>query len=285
MLQRYIAGNNMFAMLKFIKNIKHKTCIINYIKENEEPIYQNNSANQDIYKEYNNLINNISQFNISNNTNHQLAVKLSSLNFDNNLINKLVEQCKIKNIKLIIDAECNKNIDNYRTIINNLMFTNNNDKINIIKTYQMYRKDSYNELLDDIKTMNTNNKLLSTKLVRGAYWNSEYKDNHLFTNKQDTDNNYNDSLILVNKCDIKYNIIATHNKESIIIANALFANYKQFNNYSIAHLLGMNEYYMNNSKNNMPQSVYIPYGPYKEAIPYMMRRLYENMDSFKYLFK
>ena len=42
---------------------------------------------------------------------------------------------------------------------------------------------------------------------------------------------------------------------------------------------------MNNSKNNMHQSVYIPYGPYKEAIPYMMRRLYENMDSFKYLFK
>ena len=29
--------------------------------------------------------------------------------------------------------------------------------------------------------------------------------------------------------------------------------------------------------------VYIPYGPYTQMIPYLTRRMYENMDMLKYM--
>ena len=40
----------------------------------------------------------------------------------------------------------------------------------------MYRKDSFDNLKNDLILCNQNNVYLGTKLVRGAYWNSENKD-------------------------------------------------------------------------------------------------------------
>lgn len=267
MFTRFIAGNNINSVLNFTKNIKNKKCIINYITENNKNKYN-------IHQNYINLINKLDN-------NYEIALKLSSLNFDKILINNIVYNSRLKNIKLIIDAESNENINQYRNIVNELMYSNNYEKVNIIKTYQMYRKDSYDELVNDIKIMKQNHKLLATKLVRGAYWNSEYKNEHLFINKNDTDNNYNNGIKLVNEKNLNYNIIATHNKKSIQLANKLFENKKK---YSIAHLMGMNESYMKTLDSNIQTSMYIPFGPYKDCIPYLSRRLYENIDTMKYFF-
>ena len=37
-------------------------------------------------------------------------------------------------------------------------------------------------------------------------------------------------------------------------------------------------------KYDLKVNVYIPYGPYKQMIPYLGRRLYENLDTIKYMF-
>lgn len=37
-----------------------------------------------------------------------------------------------------------------------------------------------------------------------------------------------------------------------------------------------------NDLNNENVHVYIPYGSYREMIPYLIRRLYENIDMLKY---
>ena len=76
--------------------------------------------------------------------------------------------------------------------------------------------------------------------------------------------------------------MATHNKQSINFADNI-NNYNNRQIFSYAHLLGMGEknYNFQNYKNI---NVYIPYGPYKEMLPYLIRRLYENMDTIKYMF-
>ena len=117
-------------------------------------------------------------------------------------------------------------------------------------------------------------------MVRGAYWNNDI-DNSLFKNKVDTDNNYNKSISLIynNKKNNISAILATHNTNSI--DRGIDYNKNREFEFEFGHLLGMNEnkYSSINGKIN----VYIPYGPYHKMIPYLGRRLYENMDTIKYM--
>ena len=134
MLFRFVAGNKLLDAIKLGKEMTNKniTPIINYINEN-----RNNSQNT--FNEYTNLIDNI-------NFKYMIALKLSSLDFNIKLINKIADKCANNNIKLIVDAEDSENISKYRDIVNGMSEYYNYDKINIIKTYQMYRKDSLYEL-------------------------------------------------------------------------------------------------------------------------------------------
>ena len=177
MLFRYVAGNNYKHALNIgKKNIKLGVIpIINYITENSKHNFNN------VLNQYTNLLNYIDN-------SYMIALKLSSLNFNKFAAYSIADICKQKNIKLIIDAEEDKNIEQYRNIVNimirkyNISYSNN---FTVIKTYQMYRKDSLLELYDDIKYFNNSNCFFSSKLVRGAYYNSEYKEGHLFNKKED----------------------------------------------------------------------------------------------------
>ena len=272
MLFRFVAGNNYNHALNYGKKIIQSGTIpiINYISENVKNDFKN------VLNEYTNLLKYIDN-------SYMLALKLSSLDFNKQAAYTITDICKKKDIKLIIDAEEDKNIEKYRNIVNYMIRKYNNiysNNFTIIKTYQMYRKDTLLELCDDINYFNNSNCYFSSKLVRGAYYNSEYKEDHLFTKKEDTDNNYNLGIIKCNEYNTIHNIIATHNKKSITLATDLN---KDNNKFIIANLMGMNENYMN--KLNTNKATYIPYGPYKEMLPYLTRRLYENIDSIKYMYK
>lgn len=270
MLFRFVAGNKIDDALKLGLKLynKNRIPIINYISENS-----NNDNKLKNYNEYSKLIDAIDRKYI-------IALKLSSFNFDKNLINNLIKKTREKKIKIIIDAEENNNFKKYQNITNMLMFENNINQTKIIKTYQMYRKDSLSELSKDIDNSKLYNIKIYPKLVRGAYFNLECKENHLFNYKEDTDNNYNKAILLCYNNNIK-TILATHNDFSINLGN-LLNNDK--NLFIFANLLGMNENKINKIK-NYSKATYIPYGPYNEMIPYLLRRLNENIDSIKYLIK
>ena len=260
---RFIAGNSYKCALNVAKKqlLLGKKPIINYIKEDI-----NNHKNT--YNEYIHLLNYIDH-------NYSIAIKLSSFNFNEHVINTLIEKYKKHNVKIFIDAERSDQNKKYQEISNKLIL-NHNDNYNIIKTYQMYRKDSYYQLKHDIDLYNKNKVKIGIKMVRGAYWNSEHKNGELFINKKDTDNNYNNAIKYINNLE-GYKVLATHNDNSINIACSMKSDFK------FAHLLDMKTCKYNSVSKNNDVFIYIPYGPYNSMIPYLFRRLYENIDTVKYM--
>jgi len=261
---RYIAGNNINHALevgkKYLNN--NKKPIINYAVEG-------NNSYRKTYKEYNKIISLLPE-------NYSIALKLSSFNFDLMSIVDIISNAENKNIKVFIDAENNKDNEVYQNISTTLLLRHKN----IYKTYQMYRRDSLKVLMNDINRCNKENIPFSGKLVRGAYWNSEKNDGHLFIKKEDTDQSYNEAILNINNFEFNKHpniLLATHNDKSIDIARLLNKDLFEF-----GHLQGMKESYYNNICNTSNVHVYIPYGPYNEMIPYISRRLYENIDMLKY---
>ena len=274
MLFKYVAGNNIRDVLSVSNKLFNKNYIpiINYITEN-----QGKNTIKTVFSEYNRLIDNL-------NHKYYIALKLSSFNFNTFMVEQIAEKCIKKDIKLIVDAENNSLIEKYRDSVNNMISKYNRDnKLQIIKTYQMYRKDSYNKLLNDIKFFNDNNIKMGVKLVRGAYFYSEKHLNVLYNKKFETDLNYNKSILTLNDYNIK-TILATHNNESINLG-ILLNNNNNLKNFEFAHLLDMHNKKYDNIKYDQTVNVYIPYGPYNEMLPYLIRRLYENFDNIKYMIK
>lgn len=266
MVLRYVAGNTLSKALKVSKTIidMGKIPVINYAVE-----HTNN--NMTIYNEYKKLSTTIDN-------RYRVAIKLSSFNYDKYLVNDIIGLFADKQINVIVDAEKEEYNMQYHKVINDLIKTYNTNNSIIIKTYQMYRKDSLNTLINDISEFEN----LGTKIVRGAYWNREFEKGHLFTNKYDTDYNYNKCIMTLfenNRNNI--NILATHNTTSISIGNILNT---QKNVFEFAHLLGMKESkYKQLLDKGETINVYLPYGPYSKMYPYLFRRLYENIDSIKYM--
>lgn len=266
MLFRYIAGSNIYSAFKkgnVLLNLG-KTPVINYAIEST-----NNK--QIVSREYYKLSKFIDD-------RFKVAIKLSSLDFDQNLTNDVINVFKSKNIKVLVDAESNALDSEYQSLVNELLSEHNKDRINIYKTYQMYRKDSLQTLKTDLDMYGEN---LGIKLVRGAYWDSEKHGDHLYINKHETDVNYNAGIYEIYNRDIRNanTILATHNTKSINFG-LLLNTYKPC--FEFGHLMGMKEDKYNNIDGKV--NVYVPYGPYKEMLPYLFRRLYENKDTIKYMF-
>lgn len=144
------------------------------------------------------------------------------------------------------------------------------------KTYQMYRRGAITELLQDM----SEHPRLGIKLVRGAYYKQDFPTGSLYKNKGCTDASFDDAINTVVK-EIKGGtnhtlVIATHNDRSIDKALCLDPPKDRT---AFAQLLGMNDLA---SQRIIEQGYkvykYVPYGGLIETYPYLMRRLYENLD-------
>ena len=261
---------------KYIKSIKSLGMIPIIDPINENP--DNSSQN------FLNIKNTIKKY-----PNNYYALKLSSLDINNkgigviNETHKLCEYAIKNNSKIFIDAEyftINKDID---LIADELMEEFNKNDINIYKTYQMYRKDTMQNFLHDLKK--ERNYYLGCKLVRGAYYNTDLKHNILFNNITYTHNAYNEAIkyfTYYSKNNDKL-LCATHNKFSNDLAKEYISS--GHTNVSMGHLLGMSDTLSNNLvKENIEVFKYLPYGSPIDTFPYLLRRLHENYSVIKYLF-
>lgn len=266
---KFLGGFNIKSTLKFAENIskKNKVPVLNYAIENSKFKDHNYNVQLD-------LVNNL-------NPGNNIAIKFSSFDYDKILINNFIESCINKDIKIFIDAENEKFYKSYNSLSSELIIKYNKNKTNLYKTYQMYRKDSLINLKNDFENFNNLSLNFGVKLVRGAYWNSEEKLGYLFTKKKETDKSYNNAIYFLHNKKNTDVILATHNMESINLG--LLLNENTNSKFKFAHLLDMNEkVYYELSKDNLIY-VYIPFGPFSKMLPYLTRRLYENIDLLKYM--
>ena len=192
------------------------------------------------------------------------------------------------NVKIFIDAEESWIQPAIDEIAESMMAKFNTKKAYVFTTIQMYRIDRLAYLKKIIDKAEEKNFLIGVKLVRGAYMEKENIraknlgiSSPICKNKKATDLNFDKALEhIIDKVHICNLFIGSHNEESIIKATKLMNKYKYKNNHPFiwfSQLYGMADHISFNLALEGYQVVkYVPFGPVKEVIPYLIRRAEEN---------
>ena len=193
-----------------------------------------------------------------------------------------------KDVKVLVDAEESWIQDAIDEIVLSMMIKYNKKKAIVFNTSQMYRHDRLNYLKNLHINSLKNNFFIGIKLVRGAYIEKENKrakrNNYLSPicrSKELTDKNFNNGVSFILSNLDKFSLFSgTHNEESIYkIINMIDQMGIERNSDKIwfGQLFGMSDHITFNLANENYNVVkYLPYGPIKEVIPYLIRRAEEN---------
>ncbi|MDA7549629.1 proline dehydrogenase family protein [Flavobacteriaceae bacterium] len=192
------------------------------------------------------------------------------------------------NIKLLIDAEESWMQRAADELCTDLMAKYNQKRVVVFNTLQCYRWDRLDYLKEEHKKALANGYKLGYKIVRGAYLEKEneraeamgYK-SPICETKEATDTCFNEVLnyILNNLSEIEL-FIGTHNEESTSLAIHQMKEKKIAKNDSrvwFGQLYGMSDHItFNLAKLGYGVAKYIPFGPVKDVMPYLIRRAEEN---------
>jgi proline dehydrogenase len=209
-----------------------------------------------------------------------------------NLVAMRVDEiCKVaseKKVPVFVDAEDSWYQDYIDKVVESMIFKYNNESSIVYNTIQLYRHDRLQYMKDLISRCNSNGKKLGLKLVRGAYMEKEreqaVKKNYpdpIQKDKQATDNDFTKAVeFCVENIKTVSLCAGTHNEKSVLHLTSLMKKKAFKNNDSriwFAQLLGMSDHIsFNLSKEGYNVAKYVPYGPIKEVIPYLVRRAEEN---------
>lgn len=202
--------------------------------------------------------------------------------------NAVCKLAKEKDVEVLIDGEESWMQDAADDLVEDMMRIYNTGKTIVYNTLQTYRWDR----LDYLKALHQRSKKdgfkIGMKIVRGAYMEKERDraedkgyDSPICVNKMATNDNFNDTLkyILENLNDISV-FIGTHNEESCYLAMELMEKFKiskEDNNVWFGQLYGMSDHISYNlAATGYNVAKYIPFGPVKDVMPYLIRRAEEN---------
>jgi len=203
-------------------------------------------------------------------------------------VNQICQEANDNNTPVFFDAEESWIQNTIDDICLQMMIKFNKQKTIIFNTVQLYRHDRIDYINKIILQAEEKKFKIGLKLVRGAYHEKEIlraKSKllrpavHML--KIDTDKDYNFAL---NICLENINSVSicagTHNEESCMYLIKLMKKFNIKNNDERIHfsqLLGMSDHISYNlSKELFNTSKYVPYGPVREVIPYLIRRAEEN---------
>ena len=201
---------------------------------------------------------------------------------------KVAKACYDKDECLLVDAEESWMQKAADELMESLMEKYNKEKVIIFSTLQLYRHDRLDYLKGLHKRAQEKGFKIGMKLVRGAYMEKEreraqlkkYPD-PICATKAETDQNFNEVLrYMFDHLQDMAIFCGTHNEESSylfmdMIQNSKFS--KTDNRLWFGQLYGMSD---NISYNLADQGFnvakYLPFGPVKDVMPYLIRRAEEN---------
>ena len=203
-------------------------------------------------------------------------------------VNVLCQAAHDWHVKIFIDAEESWIQDTIDALAYEMMTRYNQKQAVVYNTYQMYLRDSFNNLSKAVKTARQQGYCLGVKLVRGAYMEKERQRAHemeycepVHGTKEETDRDFNRAIdfCLENK-DVVSLCLGTHNEySSLYLAEEMRRRGIAPNDtrFWFAQLLGMSDNISYNlAKAGYNVAKYVPYGPVEAVMPYLFRRAEEN---------
>ena len=193
-----------------------------------------------------------------------------------------------KDIKLLIDAEESWIQPAINLMVEEMMGLYNRETAIVHTTAQMYLKEklSYLKALKD--KAETEGFIAGVKLVRGAYMEKEREvaeargwSNPICSSKEVTDNNFDQAWKFILENLTYFSLyFGSHNEKStyaIIAAMAENQIPKDHPQLWFGQLYGMSDHIsFNLAHHGYKASKYLPFGPVKDVLPYLIRRAEEN---------
>ena len=209
----------------------------------------------------------------------------------NRVVQRFHTVCKAayeNNVPLLIDAEESWMQTAADDLVEEMMRTYNKQKAIVYNTLQLYRWDRVDYLKKLHQRAVEENFYIGMKLVRGAYMekeNDRAKEkgyaSPICISKEATDENYNNALnYMISHIDKMAIFAGTHNEESSYLLMKLMNEHhieKNDKRIFFGQLFGMSDNIsFNLAANGYNVSKYLPFGPVRDVMPYLIRRAEEN---------
>ncbi|OIQ16961.1 MAG: proline dehydrogenase [Flavobacterium sp. MedPE-SWcel] len=207
------------------------------------------------------------------------------------VVERFEKVCKLAHeydVALLIDAEESWMQDAADDLVTKMMQKYNKEKVVVFNTLQMYRWDR----LDYLKKLHDQAKeegfYIGMKVVRGAYMEKENKraeekgyTSPICVSKEATDINYDEAIAyMASNIDQMAIFAGTHNEESSYKLMRIMADNNIAKNDErvwFGQLYGMSDNIsFNLAESSYNVAKYLPFGPVKDVMPYLIRRAEEN---------
>ncbi|MBS1616666.1 MAG: proline dehydrogenase family protein [Bacteroidetes bacterium] len=203
-------------------------------------------------------------------------------------IEAICQEAAAQDIMVLIDAEeswIQKPVDELADAV---MAKYNRGKALVFNTFQLYCHDRLEFLKTSAAKALANGYFLGSKMVRGAYMEKERAraaemgyPSPIQPDKAATDRDYDAAVrFCLENLDHVATFIGTHNEQSCASAVALMQERKiptQHPQVWFSQLFGMSDNIsFNLAHEGFHIAKYLPYGPVKDVVPYLMRRAEEN---------
>lgn len=207
------------------------------------------------------------------------------------IVNRFDQVCSLakkRNVEVLIDAEESWMQAAADELVELMMEKYNKEKPIVYNTLQTYRWDRLDYLKELHERAKNKGFKIGIKVVRGAYMEKERErakekeyESPICKDKSATDNNFNATMtyMLAHLEDISI-FIGTHNEESSYLAMELMQKHhinKNDQRVWFGQLFGMSDHISYNlASEGYNVAKYVPFGPVKDVMPYLIRRAEEN---------